>query len=125
MPSRLKKPRPDKIPKCHVHVGDKIIVRSGDAKGKTGTVIKVWPMKQRALIEGEASLYDTRHVRANPQANVEGGRIRRLKPIHLAKLALVDPTTSKPTRVRRERTDAGVVRVAVKSKHRFENSARP
>jgi ribosomal protein L24 len=42
--------------------------------------------------------------------------------VHVSKLALLDPTTNKAaTRVKHERTDAGVVRVAKKSGHRFES----
>ncbi len=119
MPSKVKLPKPDKQPKSHVRTGDKVIVLSGDNKGKTGTIIKVFVEDQRALVEGDAAVYDTKHVKPNPQAGVEGGRVQRLRPMHLSKLALVDPTTNKATRVRRERTAAGVVRVAKKSGHRF------
>jgi large subunit ribosomal protein L24 len=120
MPSKVKLPKPDKQLKCHVRTGDQVIVISGANKGKSGTVIKVFTQDQRALVEGDAAVYDTKHVKANPQAGIEGGRIQRLRPLHVSKLALVDPTTGKAaTRVKRERTDAGVVRVAKKSGHRF------
>lgn len=119
MPSKVKLPQPDKNLKCHVRTGDKVVVLSGDNKGKTGTVIKVFPLDQRALVEGDAAIYDTKHVKANPQTGVEGGRVQRLRPLHVSKLALLDPTTNKPTRVRRERTADGVVRVAKKSGHKF------
>ncbi len=122
MPSKVKKQLPDRAPKCHVRTGDQVVVLSGDTKGKTGTVIKVWPLEQRALVEGDAAINDTRHVRPNPQAQQEGGRLKRLRPFHVAKLALLDPTTGKATRVRHERTAEGVVRVAIKSKHRFASS---
>lgn len=109
-------------PKCHLRTGDTVVLLTGpkDRRGKTGTVIRVWPRKQRALVEGPCAAMDTKHVRPNPQAGVEGGRIERLRPIHLSNLALLDPTTNKPTRVRHERTEKGIVRVAVKSGHRFE-----
>ncbi len=119
MASKVKLPQPEKNLKCHVRTGDKVIVLSGDNKGKTGTVIKVFPQEQRALVEGDAAVYDTKHVKANPQAGVEGGRIQRLRPVHVSKLALLDPTTNKATRVRHERTADGVVRVAKKSGHKF------
>ena len=119
MPSKVKLPQPDKQLKCHVRTGDKVVVLSGDNKGKTGTVIKVFVQDQRALVEGDAAVYDTKHVKANPQAGVEGGRIQRLRPLHVSKLALLDPTTNKAARVRRERTADGVVRVAKKSGHKF------
>jgi large subunit ribosomal protein L24 len=123
MPSKVKLPRPVKPPKCHLRTGDLVVVLSGDNRGKTGTVIKVFPRDQRALVEGEAAIYDIKHRKANPQAGVEGGRIQRQRPLHLSKLALVDPTTGKATRVRHERTAEGMVRVAVKSKHRFPGRA--
>ena len=119
MASKVKLPKPEKQLKCHIRTGDKVIVLSGDNKGKTGTVIKVFPQEQRALVEGDAAIHDTKHVKANPQAGVEGGRIQRLRPLHVSKLALLDPTTSKAARVRRERTADGVVRVAKKSGHKF------
>jgi large subunit ribosomal protein L24 len=124
MPSKVKKPALTKVPKIHIRTGDKVVVLSGDTKGKTGTVIKVFPSELRALVEGEAAIYDTKHVKANPQANIEGGRQQKLRPLHISKLALLDPTTNKATRVRRERTAAGVVRVAKKSNHRFEASPK-
>lgn len=124
MPSKVKFPKPAQAPKLHVHTGDQVVVLSGQNRGKTGTIIKVFPFQQRALVDGDAALYQVRHIKANPQAQVEGGRIRRLRPIHVSKLGLLDPTTNKPTRVRHERTEAGMVRVAVKSKHRFENPGK-
>ena len=105
--------------KSHVKKGDEIIVLSGKNRGKTGTVIEVQVAQQRVLIDGEAAVYHTKHVRANPQANVEGGRIQKIRPIHISNVALVDPETGKATRIRRERTDDGVVRVSKKSGHRF------
>lgn len=119
MASKVKLPQPEKQLKCHIRTGDKVIVLSGDNKGKTGTVIKVFPQEQRALVEGDAAIHDTKHVKANPQAGVEGGRVQRLRPLHVSKLALIDPTTNKPTRVRHERTADGMVRVAKKSGHKF------
>ncbi len=119
MPSKVKFDKPARAPKCHVRRGDRVILISGANRGKTGTVIKLFPFKGRALVEGEAAQYDTRHVRPNPQANVQGGRVQRLRAIPLSKLALLDPTTSKAAKVRHERTDKGMVRVAKKSGHRF------
>jgi len=120
MPSKVKKPLPAKAPKCHVRTGDQIIVLSGKTKGKKGTVIKVMPLEQRALVDGEAAIYDTKHVKANPNANETGGRQQKLRAIHVSKLALVDPSTGKATRVRHQKDDQGnSVRVSVKSGHVF------
>ena len=101
--------------KLHIRTGDKVVVLSGKTKGKTGTVIRVWPEEGRALVEGDAAIHDTKHVRANPQANQAGGRQQRLRPLAICKLALLDPTTNKPTRIKR----VDGKRVAVKSGHTF------
>ena len=106
--------------KSHVRKGDNIIVLSGKKRGKTGTIVEVQVSKQRVLVDGDAAVYHTKHVRANPQANVEGGRIQKMRPIHISNVALVDPESGKATRVRRERTADGVVRVSKKSGHKFE-----
>lgn len=125
MPSKVKFDKPARAPKCHVRRGDKVIVLSGASRGKTGTVIKVFPFDQRALVDGDAALYDTRHVKPNPQANVQGGRVRRLRALHVSKLALLDPTTNKAAKVRHERTEKGLMRVAKGSGHRFLVEALP
>lgn len=127
MASKVKKPQLPNHAKCHVRTGDQVVLLTGPkaVRGKTGTVIKVFPKEQRAIVEGECAQFETRHTKPNPQAGVEGGRIRRLRPVHISNLALLDPTTNKPTRVRHERTDAGAVRVAKKSGHRFPASSAP
>jgi large subunit ribosomal protein L24 len=65
MPSKVKKPVAT-AKKLHVRRGDKVVVLSGDTRGKTGTIIKVFPAEQRALVDGEAAIYDTKHIKANP-----------------------------------------------------------
>lgn len=127
MASKVKKPKLPNDAKCHVRTGDKVVLLTGPkaVRGKTGTVIRVFPRLQRAIVEGDCAQYQVKHVKANPQAGVEGGRQRRLRPVHISNLALLDPTTNKPTRVRHERSETGVVRVAKKSGHRFAASSAP
>ena len=104
--------------KLHVKKGDQVIIRSGANRGKTGTVIKVFPGEERILVEGEASVFHTKHVRPDPQRNIEGRS--KLRPIHVSNVALIDPSTNKATRVRRERGEDGkVVRVSKASGHKF------
>ena len=67
------------------------------------------------MVDGEASIMQKKHVRADPQRQIEGGIVERLRPIHVSNLALVDPKSGKATRVRRDRSEGKVVRVAVKS----------
>jgi len=120
MPTTAKNTR--KPQKFHVRTGDTVVVNSGRNKGKTGTVIQVFPATQRVLVEGDAAVYHTRHVRPDPQNNVEGGRVQRLRPIHISNVALLDPTTNKACRIRREKVDGKSMRVSKASGHRFGRS---
>jgi large subunit ribosomal protein L24 len=114
-----KKTQPKKV-KLHVRKGDQVIVHSGANKGKTGTVIRVFTDTGRILVDGDAAVYHTRHVKADPNRKIEGGRIQRLRPIHASNVALIDPSTGKACRVKHERDGEGrVVRVSKKSGHRF------
>ena len=106
--------------KFHVKTGDKVIVIAGKNKGKTGTVIKVLRDKERVLLDGEAAVYTTKHIKPDPQNQVEGGRIPHQRPIHVSNVALVDPSTNKATRVKHERDGKKVVRVSKASGHKFE-----
>ena len=49
------------------------------------------------------------------QTNPQGGIERKEAPLHVSKVAIADPKTGKPTRVRFEERDGKKVRVAAKS----------
>jgi len=80
--------------------GDNVVVLSGKDKGKTGTVAQVMPKEGKVVVEGVNVA--TRHRKPN-QANPQGGIERREAPMHISKVAVADPKTGKPTRVRRRR----------------------
>lgn len=111
-----------KKPRCHVRKGDQVLVIAGNNRGKTGMVAQVLAWQQRVILEGDAAVFHTKHRKPNQQTNEKGGRVQQPRPIHISNVALIDPTTGKPTRVRRERKDGKLVRVAKKSGHRFEEA---
>ena len=92
--------------------GDKVVVLSGKDKGKHGEVTKAFPKDAKVVVSGVNVA--TRHRKPN-QLNPEGGLDRFEAPLHVSKVALEDPRTGKPTRVRYETQDGKKVRVAVKS----------
>ena len=49
------------------------------------------------------------------QQNPQGGIERKEAPLHMSKVAIADPKTGKPTRIRFEQREGKKVRVAVKS----------
>ena len=80
--------------------GDRVVVLSGKDKGKHGEVTKAMPKDGKVVVSGVNIA--TRHAQAEP------GRIRRAgwsaveAPLHVSKVAIEDPKTGKPTRVRFE-----------------------
>src|SRR3546814_6410376 len=56
------------------------------------------------------------------QANPQGGIERSEAPLHISKVAIADPKTGKPTRVRFEEKGGKKVRVAVKSGETIDRS---
>ncbi|MBO8152510.1 MAG: 50S ribosomal protein L24 [Candidatus Marinimicrobia bacterium] len=65
--------------------GDTVIVISGDDKGKVGKVLKVFPKKQRVIVEGVNFI--KRHTRPS-QKNPQGGIIEKEAPIHISNVVL-------------------------------------
>ena len=92
--------------------GDKVVVLSGKDKGKHGEVTKAMPRDGKVIVSGINVA--VRH-RKPTQANPQGGLERAEAPLHVSKVAIEDPKTGKPTRVRFEVRDGKKVRVAARS----------
>jgi large subunit ribosomal protein L24 len=92
--------------------GDKVVVLSGKDKGRTGEVVKAMPKEGKVIVSGVN--VHARH-RKPSQLNPQGGIERKEAPLHVSKVAVADPKTGKPTRVRFEERDGKKVRVAAKS----------
>lgn len=92
--------------------GDKVIVISGNDKGKTGTIQKVDPKSNRVVVEN----VNVRKKHKKPtQANPEGSIVEIYAPINASNIMLLDPKTKKPTRVGHAEVKGKKVRVARKS----------
>ena len=92
--------------------GDKVVILSGKDKGKQGEVTKSMPKDGKVVVSGVNII--TRH-RKPSQTNPQGGLERVEAPLHVSKVALQDPKTGKPTRVRFDIQGDKKVRVAVRS----------
>ena len=77
--------------------GDAVVVLSGRDKGKHGVVTMAMPKDGKVVVGGVNII--TRHVKAS-QSNPQGGLDRREAPMAVSKVAIEDPKTGKPTRVR-------------------------
>jgi large subunit ribosomal protein L24 len=92
--------------------GDKVVVLSGKDKGRTGEVAKVMPKEGKVIVSGVN--VHARH-RKPSQVNPQGGIERKEAPLHVSNVAIADPKTGAPTRVRFEEREGKKVRVAVRS----------
>ena len=77
-----------------IRKGDKVVVRSGRDKGRTGEVIQVLRGEDRALVRGIHVV--KRHQRQSPTQ--DGGIISKEAPIDLSNIAYLGKD-GKPTRV--------------------------
>jgi large subunit ribosomal protein L24 len=79
-----------------IHKNDMVMVISGNSRGKTGKVLKVYPDEGRVIVEGVNII--KRHTRPN-QRNPQGGIVQRESPINASNVMLLDPKSGEPTRV--------------------------
>ena len=99
-----------------IRKGDNVVVLSGKDKGKNGKVLRIIKLKKdsrlKAVVEGINIV-----KKHNKQSATNKGGIESIEmPIHLCKLAIQDPKTSKPSRVGFKKLEDGKkVRFAKKS----------
>jgi len=81
--------------KLKIKKGDTVIVITGRDKGKTGEVLRVFPLQSRAIVQGVNLA--KRHTR--PRMGEPGGIVEKELTIHTSNIAHVDPQSRQPTRV--------------------------
>ena len=81
---------------ARIKKGDQVLVITGSDKGRRGEVLKVMPKQERALVRGVRIV--KRHTKPTGMGQ-PGGIVEKEAPIHLSNLMLVDPKSSKPTKV--------------------------
>ena len=95
-----------------VKKGDRVIVTAGRDKGKRGEVLRVYPDEERVLVSGVNVV--KRHQKQSARA--QGGIVSKESPVHLSKIAHVDPKSGGPTRIGfKVLGDGRMVRFAKKS----------
>ena len=87
-----------------IKTNDEVVVLSGKDRGKKGKVTAVDLEASKVIVEGVNEV--KRHVRRS-QRNMQGGRLSKMMPVPVAKVMLVCPTCSKPTRVGYKFDEAG------------------
>jgi large subunit ribosomal protein L24 len=101
-------------PKFNIKKGDSVVVIAGDDKDakKPRTVLAVYPVKAKVLIEGVN--IQSRHTKPTAQ-NTQGGIVKKEAPIAISNVMLWDAKSGSATRVKRDRANGKLVRISKKS----------
>jgi large subunit ribosomal protein L24 len=103
-----------RLPKMKVKKGDHVVVIAGKDKGSSGTIIAVYPDRQKVLVQGVNMIKKNKKVNyQGARGAKEGGIVNEEGPIHVSNVALVDPDSKKAARAGYEVNEDGAkVRVA-------------
>lgn len=82
--------------KIRLKKGDNVIVRLGKYKGQTGTVIAVHPTENKVTVEGINIV--KKAVKPNQQ-HPQGAIVELTKPMWVSKVAIVEPTSKKASKI--------------------------
>ena len=101
-------------PKFNIKKGDTVVVISGDDKDikKPRQVLEVVLDKARVVVEGVNIV--TKHTKPSAQ-NTKGGMIKREASINISNVMLWDTKAGSATKVKRDRQEGKLVRIAKKS----------
>ncbi len=82
-----------------IHKNDTVMVIAGNARGKTGKVLKMFRDERRVIVEGVNII--RRHTRAS-QKNPQGGIVQKEAPIYASNVMVICPKCNEPSRVGRK-----------------------
>jgi len=90
--------------KCRIKKDDKVKVINGKEKGKIGKVLRVFPVKERVIVENVN--FVKRHTKPGGQTP-QGGIIEKEAPLHWSNLMLMCNKCINPIRVKMQRLEDG------------------
>jgi large subunit ribosomal protein L24 len=88
----------------YIRKDDIVEVLAGDDKGKRGKVLRILREKNQVIVEGVNRVY--RHLKPS-RRNPQGGRLSKEMPVDASNVALIDPSTNRPTRLAVKYLDDG------------------
>lgn len=82
--------------KIRLKKGDTVVVRAGKYKGQTGKVTATHPTENKVTVEG---INIVKKAMKPTKTRPQGGIVEITKPIWVAKVAIVEPTSKKASRI--------------------------
>jgi large subunit ribosomal protein L24 len=92
----MSKPVEKQIFKIRIKKGDTVVVTTGKYKGKTGKIVATHPSENKVTVEGINIV--KKAIKPN-RSNPQGGIVEITKPMWVSKVAIVDPSTKKASRI--------------------------
>lgn len=90
-------------------LNDSVVILTGKDKGKTGKIKNINWKTNRVLVEGVNMV---KKAMKPTQQNPQGGLVDIEKAVHISNVAIADPKSGKPTRVKVQEKNGKKVRVA-------------
>ena len=84
---------------------DTVMVISGKDKGKTGKILKVFPEKNKAIVEKVNFIKE--FIRRDQSRNIQGGVMEKESPIHVSSLMLYCSECGRGIRVKKKKLEDG------------------
>tara|TARA_B100000586_G_C20031589_1_gene393547 strand:+ start:532 stop:849 length:318 start_codon:yes stop_codon:yes gene_type:complete len=84
--------------------GDMVLVKAGKDKGKKGEIMKI--INTRQILISNINLCK-KHIKPNPNKNIDGGIIEREMPINISNVMIFNPLTKKADKVGFKSLDDG------------------
>ncbi len=85
-----------KMYKIRLKKGDLVVVTAGKYKGQTGKVVSTHPKTNQVTVENINVV--KRHMKRT-EMNPQGGIVEKTKPLPVSNVAIVEPTTKKPSKI--------------------------
>jgi large subunit ribosomal protein L24 len=92
----MKKTMEKTLYKIRLKKGDTVVVTTGKYKGKTGKVIATHPSENKVTVEG---INIVKKAMKPNRTNPQGAIVEITKPIWVSKVAIVEPTSKKASRI--------------------------
>jgi large subunit ribosomal protein L24 len=92
----MKKTMDKVLYKIRLKKGDTVVVLAGKYKGKTGKIVTTHPSENKVTVEGINIV--KKHMKPN-RTHPQGAIVELTKPIWVSKVAIVEPTSKKPSRI--------------------------
>lgn len=98
---------------------DVVTIIAGKDKGKTGKILKVFPEKEKVIVEKVNFIKE--FIRRDQSRNIQGGVMEKEAPIHVSNVMLYCSECGRGIRVKKKRLkDGSTVRVCSKCESTIE-----